>query len=159
MLEEMGDVPMKLESFVNMVRGFMRDHKELNRLISGEESSNRQIVFAIVDTIEDFNKTPPFTRFTLANFPDKSLLLRGTVATVLESVGLLQTRNHLPFSDGGLQVAINDKTDYIQRWIALYRDTYERKKERLKVALNLEGGWGDGIHSEYLFTSSYYGSW
>ena len=150
---------LTLDSFVNQVRSFMRDYKELNRLIAGEESSNRQIVWAIMDCLDDFNTTPPFTQFNLYTFPSKSLLVRGTVITLLESIGLLQTRNHLSFSDGGLQVGVSDKTPFIQSWLQLFKNTYEEKKTRLKVSYNIESSWGGGLYSEYRFVNGFYGEW
>ena len=150
---------LTLDSFVNQVRSFMRDYKELNRLIAGEESSNRQIVWAIMDCLDDFNTTPPFTQFNLYTFPSKSLLVRGTVITLLESIGLLQTRNHLSFSDGGLQVGVSDKTPFIQSWLQLFKNTYEEKKTRLKVSYNIESAWGGGLYSEYRFVNGFYGEW
>lgn len=147
-----------LQQFVGLIRAFMRDYSELNRLFQGEEHSDRLIIFAILDTIEDFNTTPPMTNYQLTNFPSKYLLRVGSVIHLLSSVGLLMTRNYLPFSDGGLQV-MNDKTSLIQSWIQLFTNNYETKKDRLKVALNIEGGWGGGVHSEYLFTSGFYGGY
>jgi hypothetical protein len=47
-------------------------------------------------------------------------------------------------------VDVSDKTPLIQSWIQLFTNKYEQKKDRLKVALNIEGGWGGGVHSEYL---------
>ena len=150
---------LELNNFVQQVRTFIRDYPQLNRLIAGEESSNRQIMWAILDALDDFNTTPPFTRHTLYSFPSRSLLVRATVITLLESVGLLQTRNHLQFSDGGIQVGINDKTPFIQSWIQLFRNVYEEKKLKLKVAYNIENAWGGGIHSEYRFVNNFYGEW
>jgi hypothetical protein len=140
-----------LNQFVHLVREFMRDYAELNRLVAGEESSDRQIAWAILDTLDDFNTTPPF--------PSRSLLLRGVVSTLLESIGLLQTRNHLQFSDGGITVGINDKTPYLQSWIQLFRGKYEDGKLKLKVAYNIESAWGGGIHSEFRFINNFYGEW
>jgi hypothetical protein len=148
-----------LQRFVGVVRAFMRDYPELNRLIKGEEHSDRLIAWAIIDALEDFNTTPPMTGYGLSSFPSKHLLLRGTVISLLESVGLLMTRNHLTFSDGGIQVGISDKTPLIQSWIQMFTNKYEQKKMQLKVALNIEGGWGGGLHSEYLWTSGFYGGW
>lgn len=156
------DVPsanLELNNFVQQVRLFLRDYPELNRLIAGVENSNRQIVWAITDCLDDFNTTPPFTQFGLSNFPSKSLLLRGTVIALLESVGLFQTRNHLSFSDGGIQVGVNDKTPFIQSWLQLFKSSYEEKKNRLKVAYNIEQGWGGGLHSELLWVNNFYGGW
>lgn len=159
---EQSDLPrsnLQLDDFVNQVRLFMRDYPELNRLIAGEESSNRQIVWAIIDTLDDFNTAPPFTRFGLLDFPSKSLLLRGTVCALLESIGLLQTRNHLQFSDGGITVGVNDKTPFIQSWLQIFRNAYEDKKIKMKVGYNIESAWGGGIHSEFRFINNFYGEW
>ena len=149
----------ELNQFVQTVRLYLRDSPELNRLIAGEESSNRQIVWAIADTLDDFNTTPHFTNYDLRNFPSRSLLLRGVVVALLESVGLLQTRNHLQFSDGGIQVGVSDKTPFIQSWIQLLKNSYEEKKTRLKVAINIESAWGGGVYSEYRFINNFYGEW
>lgn len=150
---------IKLDNFVQTVRTFLRDYAELNRLIAGEESTNRQIIWALMDTLDDFNSTPPFTSFTLSNFPSMSLLVRGTTISLLESIGLLQTRNHLQFSDGGLQVGINDKTPFIQSWLQLFKNSYEEKKQRIKVAFNIETAWGGGVFSEFRFINNFYGEW
>jgi hypothetical protein len=158
----MADVPdtdIELKAFVGAVRLFLRDSPELNRLIAGTENSDRQIVWAIFDALDDFNTTPPFTRATLRTFPSKSLLLRATTIALLESVGLLQTRNHLSFSDGGMQVGINDKTPFIQSWLQLFKNSYEEKKQRIKVAMNIETAWGGGSSSEYSYVNSFYGDW
>ncbi len=69
------------------------------------------------------------------------------------------TRNHLTFSDGGIQVGVSDKTPLIQSWLQLIGNRYEEKKQKLKIALNIELGWGDGFHSEYLWTNGFYGGW
>lgn len=156
---EVPTAEIELNQFVNQVRLFIRDSPELNRLIKGFESSNRQIIWAIADTLDEYNSTPPFTHYGVYNFPSKHLLMRGVVATLLESVGLLQTRNHLSFSDGGLQVGVSDKTPFIQSWVQLFRSQYEAKKDRLKVAENIERGWGGGVSSEYLFANNFYGWW
>lgn len=148
-----------IEQFVSLVRAYMRDYAALNRLIQGEEHSDRLIAWAVVDCLDDFNTTPPLTSYQLTNFPSVSLLLRGTVISLLESVGLLMTRNHLTFSDGGIQVGVSDKTPLIQSWIQLFTNKYEEKKQKLKIALNIENGWGGGVHSEYLWTSGFYGGW
>lgn len=149
-----------LEQFVGLVRAYMRDYAELNRLIQGEEHSDRLIAWAVIDALDDFNTTPPMTAYQLINFPSKSLLLRATVINLLESVGLLMTRNHLSFSDGGVSTGgLSDKTPLIQSWIQMFTNKYEEKKQKLKVALNIEGGWGGGVHSEYLWTAGFYGGY
>lgn len=149
----------KLDNLAQQIRSYMRDYPELNRLIAGEESSNRQVVWAMFDCLDDFNTSPPFTQFSIENFPSRSLFIRGTVCSLLESIGLLQTRNQLSFTDGGIQVGINDKTPFIQAWLQVFRNQYEQKKERIKVAYNIETAWGGGVNSEYRFINNFYGEW
>lgn len=152
------DIP--LQQIISLVRAYLRDYPELNRLIKGEEHSDRMIAWAVFDCIDDWNSTPPLIgAVSLNSFPSRSLLLRGTVINLLESVGLLQTRNHLTFSDGGIQVGVSDKTPLLQSWIQLLGNKYEEKKLKLKIAMNIEGGWGSGVHSEYLWTNGFYGGW
>jgi hypothetical protein len=117
-------------SFIQSVRGFMRDHPELNRLVKGRESSDRQIAWAVIDALSEFNGTPHFTTYTLDNLLDRglySLMLRMTVVSLMESIAILQTRNHLNYSDGGISVGVNDKTPLLMNWIQLYRGTTEQK--------------------------------
>jgi hypothetical protein len=111
-----------------------------------------------MDTLDDFNSTPHFTSFGLDNFPSMSLLVRGTTCSLIESIGLLQTRNHLSWTDGGIQIN-TDRTPYLQSWLQVLRNSYEEKKGRIKVSMNIEGAWGGGMHSELIMITSWYGSW
>jgi len=98
-LEGIPGVSQTTKDFVQMVRLFIRDYPELNRLVAGEESSDRQILWAVLDALADFNGTPPFIGNSsiedLLALSQHNLLLRMTVVSIIESVGLLQTRNHI----------------------------------------------------------------
>ncbi len=143
-----------MQSFVQQVREFTRDHAMLNRLIEDVESTDRMIAWSALDAVSDFNSTPHFTYFSLDELilmGHTHLLMRMTVCTLLESVGLLQTRNHLNYSDGGLNVGVNDKTPLIMNWLQYFRSTVEQKKQRVKVAINIGSILGPGhvgAHSE-----------
>lgn len=143
-----------LKSFVQTVRLYLRDFAELNRLIAGEESSDRMIMWAVMDAMSNFNGTPHFTSLSFEDLLQKNqqhLLLRMTVEALIESVGLLQTRNHINYSDGGINVGVNDKTPLLMNWLQYFRSYTEQLKQRVKVALNIEGILGTnnpGIHSE-----------
>lgn len=163
-LEGIPSMSEDFRNFVYMVRGYVRDHAELNRLIRGEESTDRQIAWAVLDAVEDFNGTPPLTTHSLSLLLERrqaALLLRMTVCTLIESVGMLQTRNHLNYSDGGLNVGINDKTPLLMNWLNYFKATTEQMKQRVKVAMNIESilGRGNiGVHSElWAINSSYIG--
>lgn len=144
-----------IPQFIDKIRRFMRDNPYLNRLTDGYESSDDDIVDAIVDAIDDFNQTPPFiSSFNMSNPPPLSLLKRGVVICLLESLGLLDTRNSLQYADGGLNVNI-DKTGAIQSWIQLFTNKYEEKKIRWKTSVNIENAQGlASISSEYILVNS-----
>jgi hypothetical protein len=151
-------------AFVQMVRLYTRDFPELNRLTRGEESSDRQIAWAVLDALADFNGTPHFTDFrleTLLHMHQQALLLRMTTIALIESVGLLQTRNHINYSNGGITVGVNDKTPMLMNWLQYYKATTDQLKQRVKVAINIGsilGPTNTGVHSEYWAVNATYAS-
>ena len=149
-------LPQSVEYFVQSVRLFMRDYPELNRLTKGEESSDRMIVWAIIHTVDDFNSTPPLIGVSWEEIP-KSILLYGVVATLLDSVIMLSTRNHLAYSDGGINVNL-DKSGLLMQLRQMVNGTYEQKKDRYKIALNISRGFGN-VSSEYWIVNGSYGAW
>lgn len=152
----------EFEQFVSGVRLYLRDHPALNRLIHGEETNDRMIAWCVMDAISEFNGTPPllgtysFTYFMENNL--QSLLRKGTVICILESVGLLQTRNHLPFNDGGLSVSVSDKTPLLQSWIDRFRAKWDPEVKQVKIAMNIDSllDGGGGVASEYFAISGWY---
>ncbi len=143
-----------MQAFVQVVRDYMRDHAQLNRLIAGQETNDRMIAWAVLDAISVFNGTPHFTSLSLEELLSRNqhaLLLRLTVITIVESVGLLQTRNHINYSNGGLNVGVNDKTPLLLQWLQYFKASTMDLMQRVKVALNIEGILGpsnSGVHSE-----------
>jgi hypothetical protein len=149
-------------SFVQSVRYFLRDFSELNRIVKGEEHSNRMIAFGIMDFLSDFAGTPPFLGYysieDLCRMHMQSFAIRGTVITLLQSVGMLQTRNQLTFSDGGISVGVSDKSPLLMQWIRDFQNKYEQQKTQIKVSLNIAQLFGtSGVRSEYAFVNGWYG--
>lgn len=126
---------------VQGVRLFMRDAKELNLLIRGEESSDRSIAWATMDFVSDFNLTTPQTYMTLEDMYVRqwqSMAIRGTVVSVLQSLVILYARNHLPFSDGGISININDKAPLLMQILGFTQSIYEQNKRAVKTAMNIQ---------------------
>jgi len=165
-LQGMGDIPGisdQFNGFIHMMRLWMRDYPHLNRLIRGVEHSNRLIAWAVLDFLSDFNQTPPplgqYSLEQLLSMGHTSLARRGTAIALIESVGLLQTRNQLNFSDGGINVGVSDKSPQLQSWLANFQSKYEQDKTKIKISLNIQGILGErGVHSEYAFVNSFYGA-
>jgi len=161
---------------VRIVRLFMRDVPHLNRLIVGEESNDRMIAWAIADTLDDFNVSPPLLQqqFSLEWFipnPDMaqrnsfssngsgfSLIRFGAVANLLESVNILQVRNELDFRDGDVTTVTSRRYPQLSGLVSYYRNLYESKKDKYKVALNIDRAIGSSAtHSAYWAINGYYG--
>ena len=160
-LEGLPGLSKEFNTFIRTMRLFMRDEPHLNRLVRGVEHSDRLIAWAALDFLSDFNSTPPplgqFTIEQLLGLGYISLARRGTAVSLLESVGILMTRNNLNFSDGGINIS-TDKTQYIQSWIDRFQSKYEQDKNRIKVSMNINMITGvAGAHSEYHFINQYYG--
>ena len=68
---------------------------------------------------------------------------------MLRSAGILQSRNELVYSSGGVSVRIFDKTQNYQSWIAQFVAEYERKKTNYKMSLNINNAMAGGVMSEY----------
>lgn len=151
----------RMNQLVAMIRSYMRDQPELNRLIAGQETNDRAIAWAIVDIFDDWNSTPPFlTPCGLSNIPSISIMRDGITARILESAAMLQMRNHLSFSDGGLSQSVSDKGPAYINFAQYLSQRYEQKKGAFKASQNIEMAMdGHGIHSEYFLINAAYVQW
>lgn len=140
----------------------MRDYPELNRLTDGYDHSPRHMKWAVLDTLSDWQTTPPFIGVDLPTILDRNwvhVFRMGVVINCLESLGILHLRNHLAYSDGGVNVQ-TENPQLIQSWLQMMRPVYEQKKQRALVALNIEQALSTtsiGVHSELYFVNSFFG--
>jgi hypothetical protein len=140
----------KQEEARRLLRLFLNDTPELNRLIRRQESTPEKLDLALRLAIDDFNITPPLLGdITISNYPSLFLLLYGASIQVLRSAGLLHSRNELVYSSGGVSVRIFDKTQLYQSWIAQFVAEYEQKKSNYKIAANVNSAMAAGVSSEY----------
>lgn len=139
-----------------LLRLFLNDTAELNRLIRQEESDDEKLDLAIRLTIDDWNISPPLLGVvSITTFPSIYLLIHGAAIQVLKSAGILHSRNQLEYSSGGITVRTFDKTQLYQSWIMQFMQDYETKKLEYKKFFNIENAWGagpggGGVASEYL---------
>jgi len=137
------------QQYVGMLRKFLRDIDELNRLLDRKESSDNQLELALDMAMDDWNNTPPPLYIVdYSNFPSPNLLLRGAVIQVLTSAGILYSRNKLDYNDGGIAVRVSDQAAEYIGWLNMIYVDYEKKKLALKMAINLAACWGN-VYSEY----------
>jgi hypothetical protein len=133
------------EEIVVLLRTFMGDTKEENKLIPGEELSNDKLSLAVDLCIDEFNNQPPFTQFNVKSFPSLMVIIHGSVVHALIMAGLVQARNYLQFSDGGISEVLSDKSPSYQGWINAMTNTirsYKATSDAIKVSINMEQGFG-----------------
>lgn len=140
--------------FCHQIRFFLRDHAALNRLIKGEEHSFRMVAWAVLDAVDDFNQAPPLIGYDFASIP-KSVLRNKVVATLLESLALLDLRNALTYTDAGTTVSL-EKYGPLQQMAGYFRSTYENARDKHKIATNIAQGFGS-ISSPYVNLVSFFG--
>lgn len=142
----------RVTEIIHAYRRYSRDYAELNRLIRGEESSDRDVRWAIADYIDHFNEVGHLSSYTLANYPmqGRSLLIRGVTVTLLEGVVMLGIRNYSSFSDGGLNFSTESRIPLLQGFAAQLREQVDARIRSLKASLNIEEALGGaGAFSEY----------
>jgi hypothetical protein len=142
-------------NFINQVNTFLQDSPEFNALINRQETSLGLISLCADLAMDDFSHSPPLIgTFSVETTPYLYLLFIGTLIQILRSQGLLQARNNLNYSDGGLTVATSDKSPVYKAWADSYFQEYESKKRTLKMSLNAASAYG-GVSSEYMFIGAY----
>lgn len=130
------------EQLVPMLRTFLGDSVENNRLIPGEEISDDKLGLALDLALDEYNNTPPFEQRTFLTFPSLKVAIYGGAVQALIMAGLIQTRNYINFSDGGIQEVLSDKAPAYQAWIANLLQSYREEAMALKTSLNMEQNFG-----------------
>lgn len=147
----------RVKKFLGRVRTWMKDFSYKNDLLVDRMSDDDNLLVCLELALDEFNKfSMPPTNYGLENFPSYALLVYGTVIHALISEAMLQMRNRLNYTDGGITVATSDKAgDYMSAVQAL-RQMYHMQKNDLKTFLNAELAYGDGIPSEYATVDFFY---
>lgn len=134
------------------IRKFIEDSPDSNLLKDNmAEFTDSRIELAMDLAISSFNVMPPKTGFTLDNFPEKSVLLYGTLTKLFEGQAALAARNHLSYSDGGVTIPIEERYPMYSQLADTWRNLFLQEANRYKVQLNIESGWGE-VSSDYAYT-------
>lgn len=131
------------------VKLYIQDRPELNYLLPGEEFGLPQISLAINLAVDLFNTgIAPISNFTLFTFPSKSILLYGTLSRLFQGQAALYARNQMDYSDGGITLPVEERTQYYTQLASMYETTFQQAGKTWKVAKNIEDGFG-GVWSDY----------
>jgi len=130
------------------VREFIQDKIDKNHLLDGEEFSPTQISLAMELAMGKFDMIIPIGLTTIYTFPSKSLLMYGTLGTLYEGAAALLARNHMSYSDGGLQIPVEERMQLYQSLAQMYSTSFDTMSRSFKLQMNIEDGWG-GVQSDY----------
>lgn len=147
----MAIVDLSPKTVIDATRKFLRDTPKLNELKGIEETDDDVYKLAINMAISDWNSTPPLlTHVGLVDFPSFDWLIIATAMFVLQSAGVLQYRNELPFNDAGTTVSPWSKGPQYFNVAGMWANMVETKKRDFKYALNVGKTWGMARSSEFL---------
>jgi len=133
---------------VEEVQEFIRDRSENNLLLDGQEFTPTVITLAMELAISAYNTMPPFSSVNIETFPSKSILLSGTLWKMYAGQATLLARNTMAYSDGGLQIPIEERYELYKSIAADFQAEFFKEARDLKTHLNIESGWGD-VPSDY----------
>lgn len=148
----------KLQFVIEYIREFLRDHPELNRLVEGREHSDKLIAMAIFDTQERAKMMSPPVSIDGMPLP---LIRIGATIFLLQSLGILMTRNQLNYRTGrGTGIGLQDKTPLLMNWIQMLQAEFKEGTKEWKIQRNLDQALGSSpLHSEYALINGLYGYW
>ena len=149
-----------IDTMVQLVRMILRDHPQLNRLTTGRETGDGEILAYINLVISEYNSTPPpIARVSFFTFPSISYMIVGVIGWALSSSLLLRARNHLQYTDSGVSVDTENMAGYMQL-SNVWLNAYKQWVGDFKRSKNLSDAYGSsptGIHSEYFLLASLLG--
>ena len=123
------------------VREYASDYAPNNYLLPGEEFSPSFISICRDLAIDEFNIMPPVQQVDNTNFPSKSLLMQGTLWKMFDGKATLLARNTLSYSDGGLQIPVEERATLYADIAKGFRDQFFKSAQALKITINMNSGW------------------
>jgi hypothetical protein len=136
---------------VDEVREFVSDYAPNNYLIEGEEFTPTYVALCRDLAVDSYNEIPPLSSYNLTNFPSKSMLLYATLWKMYDGKAALLARNTMSYSDGGLQIPIEERMELYMSLAQNYRTQFMDSAQKLKIHLNMESGWSEVRSDEASF--------
>lgn len=133
---------------VEDIRTYISDRPENNHLLDGVEFSDAMIDLSMRMAISEFNNYAPKTGYTVFDFPNIATLMSGTLFKLFAGQAALLARNTMNYSDGGIQIPIEERAELYSNLAAMYEQDFRTATIRIKTAINIESGWGE-VSSDY----------
>lgn len=134
----------------DFVRLYIRDQVEVNRLIDGLEFNDERITQCMDLVVDMYNVMTPITNYNANNFPNKYILLMGTLYNLYLGEAAMAARNEMNYSDGGLQIPIEERYQYYMGLADKYGAIWTQMSQQYKIQENIESGWGE-VSSDFAY--------
>lgn len=130
------------------VQLYIQDIVEKNLLLDDVEFKPSQVLLAMELAVGEFNMIQPLSSYDINSFPNKALLMNGTLWKLFEGQSALLARNHMSYSDGGLQIPVEERYQLYASLATGYKENFLRAGQAWKISTNIESGWGN-VPSDY----------
>ena len=130
--------------YIHTLRTMLKDYPDdnmltLNHLVEqdrGERWSDQQLLVYIQQGIADVNGEPPYTQYTIENFPGNwdSCMITGALIFALIAESVKQSGESFSYSDNGLSLSIDIASKY-QGIASTLLSAYTTQKQMLKKAM------------------------
>lgn len=117
------------------IRLFLMDVPQLNPLLQGVRWTAEDIDNAIVNVLDYYNSTAPFTgrSYSVETFPYRYLLLIGTAGMLLRSASINEASNQFEYSVDGVQVQDKNKAQLFAQMGQQYWEEFKDQAKQLKL--------------------------
>ena len=126
------------------LKAALADYPEYNQPLGNSYLNPKELNTAIELAIDDYNSSTPILDFpaTIENFPNKRLLLQGSIVEALKLTVFKELRGRMDYSDGGVQNSLYTKSPEFMSLQNQYSQMYEASKLRFKRQLNATACYG-----------------
>lgn len=132
------------------LRAFMRDYTGNNPLLDAVEFSDAEMDTAVERAVDLANMVDRPTSWTVTEFPNKTLLLMGAAAHLLQSESFRQVRNEAQYQDGNIQpVGIDNKSQSYAGISQALRAEFKQHASQIKISenMNATGGFNSPLRN------------
>lgn len=136
---------------VDMIRKYLSDYPINNYLIEGEEMDDTYLTMCMGFAMDSFNNMSPKSAYSIQSMPSSSILLYATCYHAYQGKALLLARNTMQYSDGGLQIPIEERSELYTNLANVFNTQFQTAAKQLKIELNIEAGWGSISSDEAIF--------
>ncbi len=141
----------------DQVRMFLRDRADRNILLDDVQFTDDELNFATEMATEAFNAVTPQSAFTASSFPNKYILLIGTVRFLLNSESFLQIRNQASYQDGDVApIGVSDKMAAYAQLAQQLKAEWDELVRGMKTQANMESAYNQ-LGSGYRNVARYHG--